>query len=482
MRASIAATLTFVAFVVYAPVVLAQAAPPCPFVWMQNLKVGSTGTDVLKLQQFLNASPDTIVSTTDAGSPGNETTRYGKLTAKAVAKFQEKYAASILAPAGLTSGTGAAGAFTRAQLNALCSVAATSAAPSESGANVAAAAGASATTSTQEADTLTVSDPGQPAAGIAPAGAGVNFISVTLTAGSKDVTVNNVTVERVGSASDQAFAAIALTDSSTYLQIGNQYPLNANHIVEFKTPFIIPAHTSQTFTIVGYMAANLTNYDGQMPLLQIRSITASSPVVGTFSLRGSPQTANNSLVVGGVTVALSPLDPNSVTTHYINEKGLVFSAIRMTANSPEDVSLSYMIWYQSGTAGSHDLANVVTVVGTTSYPAIPSADGKTYISIMNPAVIIPKGHSTDISIQGDLLPSGANRTVEFDLTDNTDDEGTGGNTYGFGVGVVPSGNTASSGNSVFLTSDGSTSGTSLTPFFSGSVTTISGGAIISVSR
>jgi hypothetical protein len=452
----------------------AQSAPSvCPFVWTQNLKVGSTGNDALKLQQFLNASIDTMVASSGPGSPGSETPRFGSLTAKAVVKFQEKYAADILSPTRLTKGTGAVGAMTRAKLNALCSTVSAAQATPSAPANTAAAA------SVANVDQLTISAGEQPAQTIAPAGAGgVPFTNFTLAAGSKDVTVKGIMVERAGPGADGAFADIALADKDGNA-IGNTKFFDSKHKVAFNEPMVIAANTSQTYNISGDMAADLSGFDGQVPYLQVDSIDASSPVVGALPIRGTAQPINSTLVIGSATAALSSWDPNTSSTHYINETGIRFSGVRITANATEDLTLSSIAWNQGGTAGSSDVVNVATVVNGVSYPA--QVDGRTYTSTFSPGIAIKKGQSVEMYVQGDLTVGGSNRTVEFDI-DSSGDVALTGNTYGFLVPLAAGSNTAQSGHSVFITSDGSPTGDEGSPFFAGSVVTISGGAAVSIGR
>lgn len=85
----------------------------------RTLVVGSVGDDVVALQRILNSDPLTKVASTGPGSPGNETSYFGELTKRAVMSFQSKYAPETLFPAGVYKPTGVVGTFTRAKLNSL---------------------------------------------------------------------------------------------------------------------------------------------------------------------------------------------------------------------------------------------------------------------------------------------------------------------------------------------------------------------------
>ena len=78
----------------------------------RNLSYGMRGPEVKALQTFL-AEDRSIYP------EGLVTGWFGPLTRRAVIRFQEKYAADILTPLGLTAGTGFMGSRTRALLNSL---------------------------------------------------------------------------------------------------------------------------------------------------------------------------------------------------------------------------------------------------------------------------------------------------------------------------------------------------------------------------
>ena len=77
-------------------------------VFKSNLTVGSLGSEVKALQEFLNSHGYTIANS-GAGSPGKETTKFGGLTKAALIKYQKAK--------GITPAAGYFGAKTRAVVN-----------------------------------------------------------------------------------------------------------------------------------------------------------------------------------------------------------------------------------------------------------------------------------------------------------------------------------------------------------------------------
>lgn len=86
---------------------------PSSFKFTSELREGNKGKEVEELQKCLSKDseiyPEGIVSS-----------YFGEQTKTAVIKFQEKYKEEILAPSGITKGTGIVGKSTRDKLNKLC--------------------------------------------------------------------------------------------------------------------------------------------------------------------------------------------------------------------------------------------------------------------------------------------------------------------------------------------------------------------------
>ncbi len=97
------------------PSVVVSAVSQLSSTFPRLLMRGQTGEDVKALQVFLNTH-NFILAATGNGSPSNETTFFGPRTERALIKFQEFYAKQILAPLGITKGTGVFGEETRAEV------------------------------------------------------------------------------------------------------------------------------------------------------------------------------------------------------------------------------------------------------------------------------------------------------------------------------------------------------------------------------
>lgn len=144
---------------------------PADFRFTRTLRLGARGEDVRYLQILLNRDSETRVNISgETGGPGRETARFGSLTQAAVARFQHKYRAQALAPAGLANATGIVGPVTRLKLNALL------AALPPAGKAAAASPPAPLSTSTSVAQTAAAPTPVQTAAA-APAAASFEDIN-----------------------------------------------------------------------------------------------------------------------------------------------------------------------------------------------------------------------------------------------------------------------------------------------------------------
>ena len=272
-----------------------------------------------------------------------------------------------------------------------------------------------------------------PAAGVAVgAAARVPFTKVNLTAGSSDVTVTGITIQRTGLADDAAISSVTLVDNSTNLLVGLSQTLNAAHQATVTETITIPANTTKSYTLSANMPALATaaNYAGQVASLSLVGVTTSATISGALPITGNGQTINGTLTIGSATVSKGSLDPGADATKEVGTTNYKFASLKITAGSTEDMTVYAIKFNQSGSVASSDLANLKVSDGTTDYATTVSSDGKYYsVSFGSTGVLIGKGLNKEFTIKGDIV-SGSARTISFDVYRDTDIS-VKGNVYGY---------------------------------------------------
>lgn len=97
----------------------APAGGLCPqYTFTRDLRFGDQGEDVRALQKFFNCAGFAL-GTSGPGAPGEETIYFVERTRNSLIRFQEAYAAEVLAPINATKGTGIFSTYSRAKVRGL---------------------------------------------------------------------------------------------------------------------------------------------------------------------------------------------------------------------------------------------------------------------------------------------------------------------------------------------------------------------------
>ena len=163
------------------------------------------------------------------------------------------------------------------------------------------------------------------------------------------------------------------------LRIGTAKTLNSNHQATLNDSFVVKAGTTKIVTIAGDSDNNQDAYAGQVPVLSVVAVNAGTATVnGTLPIAGTGMTVNATLAIGVITLTRGTRDPGVAGSKEVGVTAYVFSGLRLTAGSNEEVSFKSIRWNQSGSAATGDLANIKTYIDgdTTAYDVSVSSDGK----------------------------------------------------------------------------------------------------------
>ncbi|MFA6252223.1 MAG: peptidoglycan-binding domain-containing protein [Candidatus Paceibacterota bacterium] len=277
---------------------------PAGFTFTKNLTVGSRGEEVKYVQVFLNSDPETQVSVSGAGSPGNETTYFGNATKNAVKKFQAKY--------GITPVYGYWGSISRAKANSL--LASTPSTPSTPTAGCLPGAAYSSTTGLP-CGTSTPTNPTVPVTGslsvaIASDNPAVSTListqaigdlaHFTFTNGSNaEAKITSIELTRLGVSADGTLRNVYLFNGVTRLTDAGSL---SSGKVTFNDPnglFTIPAGQTVTVAVKADIAANQS---GQTVGIALSGVTSSVTLASTLPLNGNIHSIANA-TLATVTIA-----------------------------------------------------------------------------------------------------------------------------------------------------------------------------------
>lgn len=387
---------------------------PADFTFTRNLRLGSSGDDVKYLQIILNSDPDTRLSESGVGAPGQETSYFGPLTEAAVIKFQEKYADTVLAPHGLSTGTGFVGTTTRAKLNQILVEATEPEVPlppveeeeEEEEPSVPVDGLSVSVGPNNPAATTIIADSTNGGQGLVPA------LHLTFTGNG---TVNTIKFNRTGISADSDIDNVYLYDGDTRLA---EMQSLSNRVVTFYD-------ASGLFTVSGSRNIML-RYDlnksasaGKtigFTLSAVGDITGTVNISGSFPMTGPQHNVATITDMGALVVTKvansTAVDPGTVD----------FDVMKFTLQAQnQTVEVRKLSFLMLGSVDTGDIVNLklhdgVSVLATV---ASVSSDRTVTFDLSDDPLVLSPGISRNMSLKAEIL-KGSARKVQFSLQRSAD--------------------------------------------------------------
>lgn len=377
----------------------------------KNFKMGASDPEVLDVQRFLNSDPSTMVASTGVGSAGQETSYFGTLTHNAVIKFQNKYAADVLTPIGLSAGTGNWFSMTRAKANMLCS-----SASSNTGSNTGTG------TTIPAANGLTIQlAPGSPDFTVIPLNASASkFGSFLFSAGSQSVEITELVVGRTGLGDRDDFNDVWINVNGA--QFADDRSIVAGDFATFpliSTPLVIPAGQTYTVDIMGSLKGNADDA-GHYNALGFKSITTrnNAPINATLPIFAGMTTIGTQAATV-VTVTAQGSDKTVSVGNTATEIGRF--QIDINSSNDQDVVIESITLENEGTMDDlhNRLANIQLRTDGQNVAKSVTINGDLVTFVLD-GYEMEDGKTQTFQILADIVNAEVNDTLQFQLDEDHD--------------------------------------------------------------
>lgn len=273
-----------------------------------------------------------------------------------------------------------------------------------------------------------------PASASLPLGAtGVTYTKFNVTASNDgDIVLQSVTVHRSGVGTPSDFENVYLYDGMTRLTTGRSINTSTNQATFNNLNLTIARGTTKTLMIVADMLSSGTGSGSSSLGIEAASGIAAggATVTGSFPVMGNMMGMTN-VTAGTITIEKT----GSLTNPKAGETGAKIASFRLTAGSSEDIKVTGITLYNSGSVQSDRLTNFMLKQGGSTVATAAAMANNNIMLTFSAPFMLEKGASRTFELYGDVAASARSGDTIVIYLDNSADLHSVGQTYGFGASV-----------------------------------------------
>ncbi|MFA6304940.1 MAG: hypothetical protein WCV73_00430 [Patescibacteria group bacterium] len=261
----------------------------------------------------------------------------------------------------------------------------------------------------------------------------VPLMKINLTAAADGaVTLNTLSVKRLGIGSSAQYTNLYLYDGATRLTNGKTLNSTTNMAQFVNIGLAIPAGSTKTLTLSADTGATAT-YSGHFSYFQVNStdITSTAVVNGSFPIV-SKTTSIGSANSGDVEIDKD----GTLSNPSVGQLNAKIAQFKLSAGTGEDLTIKRITLYEAGTLNNAYLSNLSLYQLTTKLASVSSVNAKGYVVFdLATPFTLAKNTNRIFYVYADINGAARNTDTIRTYLDQTTDLYAVGATYGYGATV-----------------------------------------------